>query len=110
MLGTFILVCFVVFLGMWQKTRRRGLKMANNVSIITLGGLDEECSDEFFDEDMPEGPGFVTPGAAGFVTPPFTTGNDMRTGDFFDEDMPEAAEFVTPPSTAGNVMRTAEMS
>jgi len=73
-LGIFLLFCIVIFLGVKQKRRHRGVKMGTNVGIITMGGLYKEWSDiDFFDEDIP--------GAAGFVSPLSTAGNEMNTGE-----------------------------
>jgi len=68
-LGIFVLFCIIIFLGMKRKSRRRGLPITTNASVITMGGLNKEWSDidSFDDEDIP--------GAAGFVTPTLTAGN-----------------------------------
>jgi len=72
MLGIFVLL---ILIGIKEKSRRRALKRATNVSIITKGGLNNDCSDmDLFDEDIP--------GAANFVTAPSTAGNQIPLGEW----------------------------
>jgi len=54
-LGIFMLCCALILFGIKLKSRRRALKIATNVGIITNGGLNNDCSDiDLFDEDYQE--------------------------------------------------------